>query len=298
MSGNRFLIDLFCGIGGVSKGFADAGFTVILAVDAWEEALQVHKKLHPNAKHVLMQLGDSQAETAILSMLPTLHKGDLLHIHASPPCQELSKINRIRNENLGFTMFRWTLKLLNMIVKKYNGNFVSWTIEQVPRQILVEKLKLNEWDCHVYNVQNFQVPQSRKRLVVSNVPLSEVMNKMKIPQVLLKDVIDVPPGTRFIGNCNYTIKNMKEKSPYLSIREYIPEKTVGYTVTSCRQRFLNSKKFPIRSITLAENALLQTLPPGIEKIANNTMIGNAVPPKFAFFIALAVKTIQEIMQQK
>lgn len=36
---NNKIIDLFCGCGGLSKGFEQAGFEVKIAIDMWEDAV-------------------------------------------------------------------------------------------------------------------------------------------------------------------------------------------------------------------------------------------------------------------
>ena len=42
-------IDLFCGCGGMSLGFQNAGFNIIAAYDNWDPAVKVYKKnfTHP-----------------------------------------------------------------------------------------------------------------------------------------------------------------------------------------------------------------------------------------------------------
>ena len=44
------VIDLFCGGGGASHGFLRAGLNIVLAVDSWEVALDIHRLNHPNVK--------------------------------------------------------------------------------------------------------------------------------------------------------------------------------------------------------------------------------------------------------
>ena len=46
------IIDLFCGIGGLSLGFEQAGFDVVSAVDMWKDAIITynHNRKHKVAK--------------------------------------------------------------------------------------------------------------------------------------------------------------------------------------------------------------------------------------------------------
>ncbi|MEK6620362.1 MAG: DNA cytosine methyltransferase, partial [Chloroflexota bacterium] len=42
--------DLFCGAGGFSEGFRQAGFRVTTAVDLWRPAALTHQKEHPDTE--------------------------------------------------------------------------------------------------------------------------------------------------------------------------------------------------------------------------------------------------------
>lgn len=78
------VIDLFCGCGGFSEGFRQAGFEVVLAVDNWEVALKSHELNHPTAEHWLKDISKlASAE---------LPKADI--IIGSPPCQGFSIANK------------------------------------------------------------------------------------------------------------------------------------------------------------------------------------------------------------
>ncbi|MBQ5625308.1 MAG: DNA cytosine methyltransferase, partial [Phascolarctobacterium sp.] len=43
------VIDLFCGCGGFSKGFEQAGFKIILGLDFWQDAIITYQTNFPNA---------------------------------------------------------------------------------------------------------------------------------------------------------------------------------------------------------------------------------------------------------
>ena len=42
------IIDLFCGCGGLSKGFEMAGFNTVLAIDFWKDAVETFNNNHKN----------------------------------------------------------------------------------------------------------------------------------------------------------------------------------------------------------------------------------------------------------
>ena len=43
------VLDLFCGCGGLSLGFENAGFNVLLGIDMWEDALVTYRRNHKNS---------------------------------------------------------------------------------------------------------------------------------------------------------------------------------------------------------------------------------------------------------
>ena len=60
-------IDLFCGCGGMSLGFQNAGFEILAAYDNWDPAVEVYKK---NFSHPIYQddLSDENVQNTINSM--------------------------------------------------------------------------------------------------------------------------------------------------------------------------------------------------------------------------------------
>ena len=49
-------VDLFCGAGGLSKGFLDAGYDVVLGVDYDDAALETFRKNHGHATAMKLDL--------------------------------------------------------------------------------------------------------------------------------------------------------------------------------------------------------------------------------------------------
>ena len=86
-------VDLFCGCGGLSLGFARAGFTVEAAFDNWEAALAVYRN---NFAHPAIQLDLSDIARAV----GAVERFKPQMIIGGPPCQDFSSAGK-RDENNG-----------------------------------------------------------------------------------------------------------------------------------------------------------------------------------------------------
>ena len=86
------IIDLYCGVGGLSLGAARAGFRVAAAVDNDPIAIGSHNKNFPLTKHLT---GDvSQLDGDDLLELAGLRKGQLDGLVGGPPCQGFSRMGK------------------------------------------------------------------------------------------------------------------------------------------------------------------------------------------------------------
>lgn len=200
---NKYIIDLFCGSGGVTTGFTKAGFTCLLAIDCWEKALKVHEKNHPNSLHLLKKLGDENDEESlnhdkllelINNVITKNEKASKVHIHASPPCQNLSSINTNRTNCLKMT--RWILDFfMNIIPKSW-----TWTIEQVSHP-LVKSLLADQDNVFskTIDMSLYGVSQNRKRMIASNVDIFDKLELFK-EQTPLRKVVKVPENAVYIAN--------------------------------------------------------------------------------------------------
>ena len=82
-------LDLFSGAGGLSRGFYDAGYDVVLGVDIDEAALKTFKKNHGTAEAMKLDLFDHSNIDIIIDFLSKKNI-DLDVLVGGPPCQGFS----------------------------------------------------------------------------------------------------------------------------------------------------------------------------------------------------------------
>lgn len=111
------VIEVCCGVGGMSLGLIRAGFTIERAIDVWNEALAVYRANIPKAPSLLTRRHHTRRGdlSELLSLIPSvLHqKCDL--IAGGPPCQDFSsaglQIEGARADiTLGFAIFVATIR--------------------------------------------------------------------------------------------------------------------------------------------------------------------------------------------
>jgi len=179
------VIDLFCGCGGFSTGARQAGANVILAVDAWKEAIDVHKANHPDAVHLYESLGGDVDEFAMtLCGFIELNVGpeDHIHIHGSPPCQSLSSANHSRNEDQGMSLVNWYLDLIDVLSLSLRPEPFTWSMEQVANPLILEIM--DNRGGMLVNMSHYNVPQTRKRILVGNLDWDKVSESADDSHVL------------------------------------------------------------------------------------------------------------------
>lgn len=161
-------IDLFAGCGGLSKGFMDAGFDVILGVDNNEPALKTFAYNHKNAKVLNGDLSKPETFSIIREKIDN-KKVDL--IIAGPPCQGFSltgprNFDDERNKLYlavfevvkEFSPSAFVIENVNGMATLYNGQIK----DEIIRRFEALGYLVN---CKVLCAADYGVPQMRKRLI-------------------------------------------------------------------------------------------------------------------------------------
>lgn len=162
------VLDLFCGCGGLSKGFEMAGYKILLGVDFNEPALKTYARNHDGSKTLCADLSDVETFNKIDSLI----EGKSIDvIIGGPPCQGFS-LTGPRN----FEDDRNKLYLAMVeTVRRYMPR--AFMIENVPGMATLYKGEVkNEIierftqigytvSCKIVCAADYGVPQMRKRLV-------------------------------------------------------------------------------------------------------------------------------------
>ena len=113
------VVDLFCGCGGLSKGFELAGFDVVAAYDEWQSALTCYSA---NFNHDAQSLDLGNVENAIETIRPL----NPTIIIGGPPCQEFSNAGKREEGVLADLTFKYA-QIVTAVLPQY------FVMENVPR---------------------------------------------------------------------------------------------------------------------------------------------------------------------
>ncbi|MQF48626.1 DNA cytosine methyltransferase, partial [SAR202 cluster bacterium AC-647-N09_OGT_505m] len=170
-------VDLFCGAGGFTQGFSQAGFQGLLAVDNNEYVAKVHAANHPDIPFLLGDLSKDETVEQITYALN--RKVDVLV--GGPPCQGFSIFGKRRfiqsqnfdpgNDNRNdLVMAFWDyVELLSpdWVVMENVPGFTSLA-DQHYLHITVERARQlgYRFESTILNAADHGVPQRRKRFVL------------------------------------------------------------------------------------------------------------------------------------
>ena len=365
------VLDLFSGAGGLSRGFYDAGYDVVLGVDFDEAALKTFKANHGKAEAMKLDLFDHSNIDVIINFLKEKDiKLDVLV--GGPPCQGFSMAGaRIRKnfiEDERNYLFRYYYEIIRQVLPKCfvfenvkgittmeNGEILNEIISLFQNSQLLGGHKYYTYP-YLFKALDFGIPQKRERFIILGVldreidwnmvyeqtkldiknkypmffhPTSvwdAISNLAKTPDV---DEVKVEPETdyqKFLASeTGITYNNNKPKHNQVALNR-IKKISCGENWTSLKGEDIKSvhsgaygrldkdgvaptvtTRFdtpsgggfihPVenRTLTPREGARIQSFSDDYKFIGNKTsiykQIGNAVPPKMAYFIAEMIKKI-------
>lgn len=183
------VLDMFCGAGGLSKGFIDAGYDVTIGVDFDEAALKTFEKNHGNAKALNLNLfKDEDMKILIDKSL----ENNIDIIIGGPPCQGFSLAGKRKEHDDRNKLYERMVELASIIKPKvillenvpglatlYNGNAKKRILEDF------RKLGYTMTEPQVLYAPDYGIPQIRKRLFF--VGLLNSKEEFKYPSPILSE---------------------------------------------------------------------------------------------------------------
>jgi DNA (cytosine-5)-methyltransferase 1 len=166
--------ELFCGLGGLSQGFIQAGFDLTLGADIHQPSIESYKVNHPGSSTLLGDL-KKVSSSQIRRYLKDTETEIML---AGVPCQGFSLANRKRHDDdernqlfKDFLRLAKPIKPRAVVIENVSGmrSAAGGGFVTAIRNAIEDELNL---DVHVLflNAADFGVPQTRSRLFFVGLP--------------------------------------------------------------------------------------------------------------------------------
>ena len=162
------VVDLFCGAGGLSFGFAKAGFNIILGVDNDKDSKETFLKNHPDSQYLLKDIR-SVSKDEILSLIGD-KKIDLLI--GGPPCQGFSVSGKRVYMDSRNSLYLEFFRILDILkpnhalienVPGLKGLFEGRALKSILEEFSKRGYKTNHY---ILKADEYGVPQVRKRIII------------------------------------------------------------------------------------------------------------------------------------
>ena len=305
-------MDLFCGVGGFSTGFSAAGFDVRYAVDSSPLVKETFELNHPGAEFICSDIRD-------------LDPGDprfegIKVVIASPPCQLFSAANCSPDPLAGMRLVNVARKWIQVIKPEF------WVMENV--QQIAGYLDGFYPQKKIIDVADYGIPQHRIRCLSGSFPvprptharkaftnlIGQGMRRWATVEETISDLLGVElkkraggharflaPGEKIGVKNHVCFDNLVEFNYDHANREVRLERPAPCITTKfrCAQKVMTPWGY--RRLTARECARLQGFPDDFvfhgSLSSQYSMIGNAVPPKMAYIIAMEIKKEMESMEE-
>lgn len=163
------VIDLFCGAGGLSKGFKDANYNILAGIDFDDAALKTYNHNFKNSKALKIDLFDH--EEAIQSIKNEIDEPIDLII-AGPPCQGFSLTG---SRDINDTRNKLYLSVVQA-VKEFKPK--AFLIENVPGMATLYKGKIKHQIVNTFTDLGYNVSYTEKPLLAADYGVPQMRKRM------------------------------------------------------------------------------------------------------------------------
>lgn len=190
------IVDFFCGAGGLSLGFFQAGFNIELANDHEDVCIETFKYNHPELPENKIIQGDIKK---IVDHIDNYIENDIDVVVGGPPCQGFSSANKQRIiDDPRNELYKYFIKAIKQIVPKFvvmeNVKGMLPYAEQVVKdyeEIKVRKKGISYTYQVAYKIlvsDDFGVAQKRQRLIFLAVRNDVIKNNKIMPIDLFEEI--------------------------------------------------------------------------------------------------------------
>lgn len=177
------VLDLFCGCGGLSHGFEEAGFDVLLGIDFWKDALVTYKYNHKNSETLCADLSQLKA----LTVEEKIGGKKVDVIIGGPPCQGFSIAGKRIVDDDRNKLYKSFVRMVEHFKPR------AFVLENVPNILsmgdgVIKEAIIKDFEGLGYKVvtkvllaSDYGVPQNRKRAIF--VGMLDKTFDFKIPKV-------------------------------------------------------------------------------------------------------------------
>lgn len=235
MSNKKTVLDLFCGCGGLSQGFIDAGYKVSLGIDKWKDAIETFNYNHKNSKGIVADLFDLKPE--MVSKNENIKEVDV--IIGGPPCQGFSIAGKRIVDDERNQLYKTFVNFVDYFNPK------AFLMENVPNIMsigkgAVKEQILKDFENLGYNVSykillasDYGIPQNRKRAffvgLKENTEFEFPLPTTPKDKITSKDAIsDLPEhtiddGTPYLNNVNTPFQKQMRNGSKIVFNHQITE---------------------------------------------------------------------------
>ncbi|MDR6969145.1 DNA (cytosine-5)-methyltransferase 1 [Flavobacterium arsenatis] len=310
--------DLFCGAGGMAKGFEMAGFNQVCGLDWFKEAGMTYRE---NFSHPLIEGDITQKEIKekfINTVKEKLNGKKLTVLSGGFPCQGFSMSGNRIVEDKRNSLYKDMLEIIEelqpeFIVAENVKGLRSMLKGKVEDKIKADIRKLGYVvNVTVLNSADYYVPQKRERVIfIANrigkqnyhpAPLLESDSYITTKEAI-EDLIRLEDNPKFNHVRTNHTDDMKERLAKVPEGKSLYDKysdswkKCPWNEASCTIKEnhggVNIHPIEPRVITVREMARLQSFPDSFifkgTKSKQMVQIGNAVPPLLAKAIGLSIK---------
>ena len=201
------IIDLFCGCGGLSRGFEMAGFEIAVAVDMWKDAVVTYNHNHQGKVAICDDIGNLDDKY----LEEIMQKGEVIGVIGGPPCQGYSTVGtRDVNDPRNHLYLEYC-----RVVEKVKPEF--FVIENVKglltlgggsfKEDIVDRFEKLGYKVKykILNAADYGIPQNRRRVFFVGMKNDKFNFPMvKDYKVTTNDALsDLPSLENQSESCNY-----------------------------------------------------------------------------------------------